>query len=220
MKLRIGIVEDNPALMRNLLTGLSHFEQVEVCMKAINGRDILKQLQQCDKKGWPDALLMDIEMPQMNGIEATENIRRLGMDLKIVMLTVFDNEEKLFDAILAGANGYILKDEECSKIVAALEEASEGGAPMSATIALKALKLIRRQKPSLVENSDISNYDLSEREIEILEGLSNGLKYHQIAEKCFISPNTVRKHIDNIYKKLQVHSKIEAVQVIKKRNWF
>ena len=153
-------------------------------------------------------------MPVMDGIEATKRIHHLFPSVKIVMLTIFDDAEKIFDAILAGATGYLLKDEKPNKILAAIEEALEGGAPMSASIALKSLALIRGKSAESTKES--KEFNLSKRELEILELLATGENYHQIADKLFISPKTVRKHIENIYTKLQVHNKIEAIQIATK----
>jgi DNA-binding NarL/FixJ family response regulator len=155
-------------------------------------------------------------MPVMDGIEATRRIHHLFPQVKIVMLTVFDDAEKIFEAILAGATGYLLKDEKLEKIIAALEEAMEGGAPMSPIIASKAMQLIRGKIPQATQ----TNFNLTEREIEILELISNGANYNQIAERTFISPKTVRKHIENIYKKLQVHNKVDAAKVAMKNKLF
>ncbi len=162
----------------------------------------------------PDIILMDISMPVMDGIEATKRIHHLFPQVKIVMLTIFDDAEKIFDAILAGATGYLLKDEKPAKILAAMEEAMEGGAPMSASIALKSLALIRGKNSESSEEK--KEFNLSKREVEILELIAKGENYHQIADKLFISPKTVRKHIENIYSKLQVHTKIEAIKMAAK----
>jgi DNA-binding NarL/FixJ family response regulator len=158
----------------------------------------------------PDLVLMDINMPVLDGIEATKKIRHLFPSIKIVMLTIFDETEKIFDAILAGATGYLLKDEKPEKLLAAIEEAMDGGAPMSASIAMKSLQLIRGKNEG---PRDKKEFNLSQRELEILELIAKGENYNQIAEKLFISPKTVRKHIENIYTKLQVHNKVEAIQV-------
>jgi DNA-binding NarL/FixJ family response regulator len=126
------------------------------------------------------------------------------------MLTVLDDENHIFKAIQAGANGYILKDEPPRKLLEGIEEILQGGAPMSAGIALKALKLLRNP----IEENFVAEekVDLTSREIDVLEQLCKGFEYKQIAEFLHISPATVRKHIENIYAKLQVHNKVEAIQ--------
>ncbi len=217
MNLKIGIVEDNRNLTKTLLDGLAGYTVIKVVFTAINGADAIHKLQKLDDSSIPDIILMDIEMPEMNGIEATEKIKAKYGKIKISMLTVFDQDEKIFDAILAGASGYMLKDEPVSKIVSGMQDIMEGGAAMSPIVAAKAMALLAGKKP---ENAiETEEKVLSKRETEILELVSKGLTYSQIAEKCFISPGTVRKHIDNIYEKLHVHSKIDAVRVATKKNW-
>ena len=135
--MKIALVEDNPHLARSLKENLSAFENVEVLFVASNGQDALQKL----ASQTPDIVLMDINMPVMNGIEATKRVKHHFPAIKIIMLTVFDEAEKIFDAILAGACGYLLKDEKPEKILSALEEAMEGGAPMSPSIASKSLSV-------------------------------------------------------------------------------
>lgn len=154
---------------------------------------------------------MDIEMPKMDGIKATELISKFRPEIKTIILTVFDDDEKIFNAIKSGASGYLLKDESVEKIIDGINVVLEGGAPMSASIASKTLQLLRRTNKIKDVISD-EDFNLSKREIEVLENLKLGLDYQQAAEKLFISPFTVRKHIENIYKKLQVNNKMQAVQ--------
>ena len=135
----------------------------------------------------------------------------------IVMLTAFDNDENIFNAIKAGADGYLLKEINPEDLYNGLQETMNGGAAMNPSIALKTLKLLRN--PDSIKNqADKEEISLSKREVEVLEQLSKGLSYTVIAENLILSPSTVRKHIENIYKKLQVHSKIEAVQKAKNHN--
>jgi DNA-binding NarL/FixJ family response regulator len=131
------------------------------------------------------------------------------------MSTVFDDEQNLFNAIMAGASGYLLKDETPQKIHRSIYEAVEGGAPMSQMIARKALSLIKTGKPESLKTEQ-SNYGLSERETEVLEHLSKGLSYDQISDNLFISNGTVRKHVENIYRKLRVNNRTEAIDKAKK----
>jgi DNA-binding NarL/FixJ family response regulator len=133
------------------------------------------------------------------------------------MLTVFDDDENIFKAIKAGASGYLLKEIDAKNLHKSIFEVVNGGAPMTPSIALKTLKLLRN--PSLLESAEkIDEIKLTIRETDILEHLSKGLNYNEIADNLIISPSTVRKHIENIYKKLQVHNKIEAVLKAKKHN--
>jgi DNA-binding NarL/FixJ family response regulator len=206
MAITTGIVEDNKNLARSIRESLAPFSEINVLFTAANGQEALQKIAQ----SVPDVLLMDIHMPVMDGIEATRRVHHLFPSVRIVMLTVFDESEKIFDAILAGATGYLLKDEKAIKIVEALQEAMDGGAPMSASIAFKSLQLIRGRAAG--QKAD-DTFNLTEREIEILEMIARGDNYLQIAEKIFVAPKTVRKHIENIYRKMQVHNKAEAVRV-------
>jgi DNA-binding NarL/FixJ family response regulator len=218
MKVRIGIVEDNMNLTRSLLENLKGFPDIEILFTADNGKNAIEKLAKLSPENLPQVILMDIEMPVMNGIEATCAISAAYNNIKIIMLTVFDNDDKIFDSILAGASGYLLKDEPANKIIEGIHDCIKGGAAMSPVIASKALNLLRTGSMRPVPETEETV--LSKREMEILEQVANGLSYTQIAEKCFISPGTVRKHIENIYEKLHVHTKLEAVQLASKKNWF
>ncbi len=214
----IGLVEDNPALLSNISQNLSVFEELRIEFTAINGADALEKL----TKHNPDIILMDIEMPVMDGIEATRQIKNKNPSQKIMMLTVLDREDKIFEAIKAGASGYLLKDEKPGNILKSIEELMDGGAPMSPVIAAKTLEILRK-KTSTEEKSETylspQSFDLTKREIEILEKIAKGLSYTQIADQLFISAKTTRKHTENIYQKLHVHSKLEAVQLAQKNKW-
>lgn len=216
--IRVALVDDNPTLLRNISQNLSIFDELEIVFKAINGLDVLDKLNNYS----PDVILMDIEMPAMNGIEATREIKKRFPQQKIMMLTVLDREDKIFEAIKAGATGYLLKDEKPSRILACIEELMDGGAPMSPIIAMKTLEMLRNQQVSeqkIETTQSPETFNLSKREVEILEKISNGLNYNQIADQLFISAKTARKHIENIYQKLHVHSKLEAVQLAQKNRW-
>jgi DNA-binding NarL/FixJ family response regulator len=209
MKINIAIAEDNDFLAKSLLEKLNMFsDRFDVVYRANNGEEIVEFARTNNNF---QAILMDIEMPKMDGIKATEIISKLSPKIKTIILTVFDDDEKIFNAIKAGASGYLLKDESVEKIVDGINVVLEGGAPMSASIASKTLQLLRRTE-KVATNISEEDFNLSKREIEILENLKLGLDYQQTAEKLFISPFTVRKHIENIYKKLQVNNKMQAVQ--------
>lgn len=155
----------------------------------------------------PDVVLMDIDMPGKNGIEAVEAIRKEQPDLPILMQTVFDDDDKVFAAICAGANGYILKKSNPAQITQAIRDVYEGGAAMSASIARKVMTAFQQQR---VFHSP-AKFDLSEREKEILGYLVKGYSHKLIAEACFISVHTVNTHVKHIYEKLHVRSVSEAV---------
>ena len=209
--IRIAIVDDNTFLQKTIQDKLSFFADVEVRMKAVHGQDIIEKL---EKNHNLDLILMDIEMPKMNGIEATAIIKSKFPQIKIIMLTVFDNDENIFKAIKAGADGYFLKEVNPQELYNGIQETLSGGAGMTPSIALKTLKLLREP---LVFDDSIAKEEISltSREIEVLEQLSKGLKYNAIAENLFLSPGTIRKHVENIYTKLQVHNKLEAIQKAK-----
>lgn len=204
MKIRVGLVEDSSDLTKSISAKLRLFDHVELIFTARNGVEAIDQLADHEV----DLLLMDINMPVMNGIEATRRIKEQFPEVKIIIHTVFDDNDKIFESILAGASGYLLKDEKPGRLIEGMEEALEGGAPMSRSIATKALQLIRG---TTLERRQ--EFNLTKRELQILNGLANGQNYQEIADELFISPKTVRKHIENIYQKLQVHNKVDAVKV-------
>jgi DNA-binding NarL/FixJ family response regulator len=153
----------------------------------------------------PDVILMDIGLPGMSGIEGVKAVKSRHPGVDILMHTVFDDDEKIFQSILAGASGYVLKNAESEELIRAIREIRVG-APMSASIARRMLALMRGKE---VKPTDELN--LTPRELEILQWLVEGYSYKKIAEKLFISPLTVQSHIKKVYEKLQVHSKSAAV---------
>lgn len=209
--IQIAIIDDNNFLIKSVKEKLSFFDEITIAFIANNGQSCIDQLTHHQ----PDLILMDIEMPKVNGIEATAMVKQQYPTIKIIMLTVFDDDDNIFRAIQAGADGYLLKDTSPHELCNAIEQTLEGGAAMTPSIALKTLNLLR-QNPQQSPTNDDTN--LTEREVEVLEQLSTGLPYTAIAEKLFISPSTVRRHIENIYKKLQVHSKVEAVTLARHKN--
>jgi len=211
--MKIAIIDDNSFLINSIKEKLSFFEEIIIKFTAFDGLDLLKKLEDNNNL---DVLLMDIEMPNMNGIDATMTVKKRYPHIKIIMLTVFDNDENIFNAIKAGADGYLLKDVNPHVLFNGILETLNGGAAMNPSIALKTLKLLRN--PVDFEDSHKEEINLTAREIDVLEQLAQGLSYTVIAENLFLSPSTVRKHIENIYTKLQVHSKLEAVQKAKKNN--
>ncbi|PZD78689.1 response regulator transcription factor [Mesonia sp. K7] len=214
MNIKVGIIDDNSFLISAIKEKLSFFEDIFIKVTALNGGELLSQLEEDCRI---DVLLMDIEMPVLNGIEATEIVKQKYPQIKIIMLTAFDNDENIFKAIKAGADGYLLKEIHPDLLYKGIIETLSGGAAMNPSIALKTLKLLRN--PTGIENvKDQEEITLSDRETQVLEQLSKGLSYTKIAENLILSPSTIRKHIENIYKKLHVHSKIEAVQKAKRHN--
>src|SRR5574339_408392 len=203
MKIRVTIFDDNRSVrqgLNQLLNGSQGYEcagAFENCLNLLENIETTK----------PDVVLMDIQMPGITGIEAVKKIREKYPDLKILMQTIFEDNEKIFQSILAGASGYILKNTSPLRLLDFIKETYEGGAPMSPSVATKVLKFVANQPSPTQPN----NFNLSEREKEILSYLVKGMSYKMIAASCYISIDTVRGHISNIYKKLHVHSKGEAI---------
>ncbi|HAB27889.1 MAG TPA: DNA-binding response regulator, partial [Xanthomarina gelatinilytica] len=205
---------NNSFLINAVKEKLSFFEDLNFKFSALNGSDLLVKLEDNHNI---DLILMDIEMPILNGIETTEIVKQKYPHIKIIMLTVFDNDENIFKSIKAGADGYLLKEINAQDLHDGILETLNGGAAMNPSIALKTLKLLRN--PLNIENQqEQEDIKLTAREIEVLEQLSKGLSYNAIAQNLILSTGTVRKHIENIYNKLQVHNKIEALQKAKKNN--
>lgn len=208
MKTKIAIAEDNRMLLKSVMEKLSFFDDFAVKFHGENGNVLLAELEQDHNI---DLILMDIQMPEKDGIATTEIVRTKYPHIKVLMLTVFDDEENIFRAIKAGAHGYLLKDVDAETLKNGIISTLEGGASMSPSIALKALDLLRNAPITHVE-SKLDDSGITKREQEILEQLSKGHNYLTIAENLIISPSTVRKHIENIYKKLHAHNKVEAIQ--------
>jgi DNA-binding NarL/FixJ family response regulator len=212
--IRIALAEDNAFLAKSIQDKIALFaDQLKFKFHAFNGQLMLNALEYDTNV---DVILMDIQMPEMDGIRATELISQKYPQCRIIMLTVLDDEEHIFKAIRAGANGYLLKDESPDKLLESILEIVAGGAPMSPGIALKALRLMRNPLTG-TEETEEEQLVLSSRELDVLTHLSKGFDYKQIADNLFISPSTVRKHIEHIYQKLQVHNKLEAVQKAQKQ---
>ena len=196
--IRTAIVEDQSRyrdLLRLILAGADNIEVVferEHCRNIVD--DVVKDM--------PDVLIMDIDLPGKSGIDAVIELKDVFPEIKILMLTVFEEDEKIFAAIKAGANGYLLKKDSPQKILDAIRELSEGRASMNGLIAKKVMEYFH--KKTVVANVD--EFNLTKRDREILELLIQGLSYKEIASKCFISPETMNSHIKNIYQKLNVHS--------------
>lgn len=212
--IKIAIVDDNSFLIKATQEKLSFFEEFDIKFTAFDGQNAIEKL---NKNHNLDLILMDIEMPIMNGIDATLHIKSKFPQIKIIMLTVFDNDENIFNAIKAGADGYLLKEVNPKDLHQGILDTLSGGATMTPSIAMKTLKLFR--EPVNFDNAKTKEeINVTVREIEVLEQLSKGLKYESIAQNLFLSTGTVRKHVENIYAKLQVHNKLEAIQKAKNNN--
>jgi DNA-binding NarL/FixJ family response regulator len=203
MSIRVAIYEDNRNLregLYQLIDGTDGFQ----CVGAFANCDrILKQIEETK----PDVVLMDIELPGISGIEAVKILKEKYPAVKVLMETIFEDNNKIFDSICNGAEGYILKNTPPALILSSIKEIYDGGAPMTPSVASKVLKMFKNNSFSSLKETT----NLTERESEILKALVEGMSYKMISVTCFISVDTVSGHIKNIYKKLQVHSKSEAV---------
>ncbi len=213
MKIRTAIIDDNNFLIKSVKEKLSFFDDIMISFTANNGLECMEKL---NGNRNIDLILMDIEMPKQNGIETTALVKQKYPQIKTIVLTVFDDDENIFNAIQSGADGYLLKDTPPQALYDAMIQTLEGGAAMTPSIALKTLNLLRSPL-QLQKDTAEETVKLTGREVEVLEQLSTGLPYTSIAENLIVSPSTVRRHIENIYKKLQVHSKIEAIALAKKK---
>jgi DNA-binding NarL/FixJ family response regulator len=204
MKIPVAIVEDN----HDIRTALEHIiemsENYELACSCINGEDALVKL----PIFLPQVVLMDINLGGINGIEVVKELKPLHPEMLFMMCTIYEEDEKIFEALSAGASGYIIKKTAPAKLLEAIKELHEGGAPMSSQIARKVVSAFQ-SKPAANAANSLSV--LSKRELEILEMLSTGLVYKEISDKLFISSETVRKHVYSVYSKLHVSNRVEAV---------
>lgn len=206
--IKLAIAEDNSYSLQALVEKLSAYSDTCILFTATDGRDMLNKL---EENSAVDLILMDIEMPGMNGIDATENIKRLYPNIKIVMITIYDNDEYIFSAIKAGADSYILKETKAPKIYETIQDTLQGGAVMSPSIAVKTMSFLKNSivHPATEKTNEL--YFLSERETEILEQISKGFTNKIISSNLHISPFTVKRHIENIYQKLKAKNRIELL---------
>ncbi|MBS1512566.1 MAG: response regulator transcription factor [Bacteroidetes bacterium] len=202
MATKVLIYDDNIALRNSMQVLLHDMPGLEVVAAMPNASTVAEDLRTFS----PDVVLMDIDMPEVNGVEAVKIIRKINSQLPVIMLTVFDDNENIFAAICAGASGYILKRYAAEEIPSAIQNVLTGGAPMTGTVARKVLQMVPQAKTELQEKADLST-----KETAILQYLVNGYSYKMIAAEIGISIDTVRFHIKKIYDKLHVHSATEAV---------
>lgn len=215
--IRIGITDDKSVNRTNIGDKIRLFDNLDFCFSAVNGNDCLEQLKGMPLDKMPNIIFMDIEMPEMDGIQAIGIGRSLYPQIYFIVLTVFDDDDKIFDAIKAGAHGYLMKDESAITLHNAIINVVEnGGAPMSPAIARKTLQLLSSASVNIPENRPVEadfTTLLTEREKEILKQIIAGYDAKRIAEITGISVLTVRKHIANIYQKLHVNSKAQILRI-------
>jgi DNA-binding NarL/FixJ family response regulator len=200
-RIKIILIEDHDEY-RNSMNFLLNSNPDLFCTSYPNGRQAMEYINQSP----PDVVIMDINLPEWSGIECTRKIKMAHPEIQVIMCTVYEDDEKIFDALKAGANGYLLKRAPISEIFDAISQVLNGGSPMSPAIARKVVASFQ-QPQQVAAELDL----LSTRENEILELLSQGLRIKEIADQIFVSVNTVRTHIRHIYEKLQVQSRVEAL---------
>ncbi|MBL7700931.1 MAG: response regulator transcription factor [Ferruginibacter sp.] len=218
MPIKIAIVDDkasNRNIIKDKLLRHGHFE---ITLMAEDGKDFLEKMKALPVENLPDVTLMDLEMPNMDGVDAIAAGSSFYPSVKFVVLSIFDDEDKIFKAIKAGAFGYLLKDESAENINEVLWQMHESGAgPISPGIAHKILQLVQNNQLTLLQKKAEPDtkalFDLTDREKEILQLLMQGMSYKEIGSKLDISPNTAKKHVINIYDKLHVNSRAQALHL-------
>jgi DNA-binding NarL/FixJ family response regulator len=222
MAISIALCEDNRINQHTFLQKMSSYAELKLLFAADNGHQCLEELKRLPHQLLPQVIFMDIEMPELNGIETIKIAKALYPQIHFIVLTVFDDDEKIFEAIKVGASGYLLKHEPAAVINDAVTNVLEfGGAPMSPAIARKALNLLCRLPVADVAENELAPIPgmITEREKEILQHMVNGWDAKRIAVEVSLSVLTVRKHIANIYTKLHVTSKAQVISLAHKNNW-
>lgn len=207
MPIKIVLYEDNTGLREALVILIGGTEGYDIVGAFENCNDIVAQMETLR----PEVVLMDIDMPGTNGIEGVRLLKKHHPEIDVLMLTVFDDDDRVLEAILAGANGYLLKKTPPARLLEALQEVKEGGAPMTPMIARKVLTLYATPANQVKQTPPPTT--LTDREKEVLETLSKGFSYKMVASELNISIDTVRGHVRHIYEKLQVHSITEAIAI-------
>lgn len=212
--IRVAIADDKINNRRVIADKLSRNSFFSIVFQAVNGEDFLVQMRALPEDDRPHIVLMDLEMPEIDGVSAIGTASSLYPEIKFVVLTIFDDDDKIFRAIRAGACGYLLKEESGEVINDMLMNLWESGAgPISPSIAYKILQMVQQPATAKAQKENDNIFQLSDREKEILQLLSEGLEYREIGSKLFISPNTVKKHTISIYQKLHVNSKAQALRI-------
>lgn len=217
MPILLAIVDDKQINRQTVKDKINAYAEVQLLLEAKNGKEFLQKLKQTELK--PQVVLMDLEMPELNGIETIRIAAAAYPDIKFIVLTVFEDNDKIFEAIKAGASGYLLKEDSAVNIIDAITNVIEyNGMPMSPSIARKAIDMLAKI-PALPATEGGVETALSEREMEILKELVSGKNYKTIGEKLFISPLTVRKHVSHIYEKLHVNNRTQVINIAYKNKW-
>jgi DNA-binding NarL/FixJ family response regulator len=218
MPIKVAIADDKASNRNILQDKLKRHGHFSITLTAVDGSDFLEKMHMLTESELPDVVLMDLEMPNMDGVAAIAAGSSLYPQVKFVVLTIFDDEDKIFKAIKAGAIGYLLKDDSAESIADTLWQMYENGeGPISPGIAYKILQLVQKnelQFKSAVNKNDQNNFFyLTEREMEVLKFLAKGLGYKELGVQFDISVNTAKKHVINVYEKLHVHSRAQALKL-------
>jgi DNA-binding NarL/FixJ family response regulator len=224
MMINVAIVDDKQINRQTVKEKLQAYSEVKVMLEASNGNDFLAQLKKI--KILPHVVMMDLEMPEIDGIETIRLATANYPTIKFIVLTVFEDNDKIFEAIKAGASGYLLKEDTAVEIVDAIVNVHQhNGIPMSPAIARKAMHMLMQAPVHAYQTNEEElpiqkdNATLSSREMEVLKELSSGKNYKFIGETLYISPQTVRKHVANIYDKLHVNSRAQVINIAHKKKW-
>lgn len=217
--IRIGLVEDNYVNQRNFVQNMQQFPDLKLAILASSGEEYLDKIKGVPAHLLPAVVFMDIQMAGISGIETIKLAKAHSNAINYIVLTVFEDEETIFEAIKAGAIGYLLKHANYVSIYDAITEVLEyGGAPMSPAIARKALRMLNKPQIESFENNKIMSL-LTDREREVLQNLVNGYDAKRIAEILDVNTLTIRKHIANIYTKLHVNSKAQVISLAYQNKW-
>jgi DNA-binding NarL/FixJ family response regulator len=212
--IKIAIADDqlnNRIMLKDIL---SRNKQFGLVLEAVDGEDFLQKLKLAPPEKHPEIVLMDLEMPVVDGVAAIATASALYPAIRFVVLTVFDDDDRVFKAIKAGACGYLLKEESGDLLAELIVNLSEGGVgPVSPSIAYKILQMMQNPQRNVAAKPEADFFQLSDREMQILQLQSEGYEYREIGAKIFLSPHTVKKHTKNIYQKLHVNSKAQALRI-------
>ncbi len=220
MSIRVFMVEDQPKILKNQLKLLSTFDEIDIIGTAQSGEDALEAIEALEQK--PDVLLCDLGLPKMSGIDVTAKVKEQYESVEVLVFTVFDEEDKVIEAVRAGASGYLLKGAEAEKIVEALIEVSKGGSVIQPSLAKALLRHFKLPESgpapsgSVIKQEDLvaapsGQKKLTDRELECLQIIAKGLSNSEAAEVLSLSRATIRTHLEHIYQKLDVSNRVEAV---------
>lgn len=216
--IRLFVVEDQPKILKNQLKLLESFDDIEIIGTALSGEEAMEELSGMDKM--PDVLLCDLGLPQMSGIDVTRQVKEKWPAIEILIFTIFDEEDKVLEAVKAGASGYLLKGAEASKIVDSIKEVRQGGSVIQPSLARALLRHFRMPETGPAPQNRLQKGDaaaqsgrrqLTERELECLQIIAKGLSNNEAANVLGLSKATIRTHLEHIYQKLDVTNRVEAV---------